>query len=184
VAAIWVAWFLLETGVGYARLDPTDRIERWATRVSVWADVIIVVSMLGAVAAAISVPSAALPMDAWLALALGSALVVLGIGLRHWAATTLGVFFTRSILIRAEHRVVSTGPYRFVRHPAYAGDLVSLLGLTITLGNWLSVMIAITGFFLAHVPRIKAEEAALEANLGEHYRAFARPRKRLIPGVW
>jgi protein-S-isoprenylcysteine O-methyltransferase Ste14 len=120
-------------------------------------------------------------MDPWLALALGLALVVLGNGLRHWAATTLGVFFTRSILIRAEHRVVTTGPYRFVRHPAYAGDLVSLLGLTITLGNWL---IAITGFFLAHVPRIKAEEAALEANLGEHYRAFARTRKRLIPGVW
>jgi protein-S-isoprenylcysteine O-methyltransferase Ste14 len=155
VAAIWVAWFLLATGVGYARVKSTDRIERWATKVSVWADVIIVVSMLGALAAAISVPSTALPVDPWLAVALGSALVVLGIGLRHWAATTLGVFFTRSILIRTEHRVVTTGPYRFVRHPAYAGDLISFVGLTLTLGNWLSLVIATTGFFLRPVGRLR-----------------------------
>jgi protein-S-isoprenylcysteine O-methyltransferase len=142
------------------------------------------VSMLGAVAAAIFVASAALPWDSWLAIALGSGLVVLGIGLRRWAAATLGVFFTRSILIRSEHRIVTTGPYRFVRHPAYAGDLVALVGLALTLGNWLSIVIAIIGFFLAHVPRITAEEVALEANFGEHYREFARTRKRLIPCVW
>jgi len=40
------------------------------------------------------------------------------------------------------------------------------------------------GFFLAHIPRIAAEEAVLEASLGEQYRAYARTRKRLIPGVW
>lgn len=96
----------------------------------------------------------------------------------------LGLFFTRSILIRVGHRVVTSGPYRFVRHPAYAAVLVSLAGLALTLGNWLSVAAMLIGFFLAHVPRIMWEEAALEASLGDEYRAFARTRKRLIPGIW
>jgi protein-S-isoprenylcysteine O-methyltransferase Ste14 len=184
VAAVWVGWFVLATRLGYARYESTDKVDRRATTISVLADLITVVSLLGALAAAVLIPSAALPVDPWLALALGSALVVLGIGLRQWAAKALGVFFTRSIVIRAEHRVVRNGPYRFVRHPAYAGDLVSVLGLALTLGNWLSIMIAVSGFFLAHVPRIRAEEAALDANFGEDYRAFAGTRKRLIPGVW
>jgi protein-S-isoprenylcysteine O-methyltransferase Ste14 len=140
--------------------------------------------MVGAVAAAISVPSAALPDDPWLTVVLGSALVLLGIAVRQWAARTLGRYFTRSVMIREGHRVITSGPYQFVRHPGYAGVLVSLVGLALTLGNWLSVVLMVIGFFLAHIPRIKAEEAVLEVNLGEQYREFERTRKRLIPGVW
>lgn len=141
-------------------------------------------SMAGALAAAIWVPSAAIPGDPWLIVGLGLALVVLGIGVRGWAAGTLGRFFTRSITIRDGHCVVTSGPYRFIRHPGYTGLLVSLAGLALTLGNWLGVVLMMVGSVLAQVPRIKAEEAVLEANLGEPYRAFERTRKRLIPGVW
>ncbi len=59
-----------------------------------------------------------------------------------------------------------------------------MVGLALTLGSWLSVALVVSGYFLANVPRIRAEEAALEASLGEQYRAFAAARKRLIPGVW
>jgi protein-S-isoprenylcysteine O-methyltransferase Ste14 len=141
-------------------------------------------SLVGAVAAAIWVPSAALPYDPWLTVGLGAVLVGLGIALRQWAARTLGRSFTRSIVIREGHRVVTAGPYRFVRHPGYAGVLVSMVGLGLTLGSWLSVVILVLGFFLGHVPRIRAEEAALEASLGEEYRELERTRQRLIPGVW
>ena len=102
----------------------------------------------------------------------------------QWAATTLGDFFTRSVVILDGQRIVTTGPYGFVRHPAYAEILVSVAGLALTLGNWLSVALVVTGFVLGNVPRIRAEEAALAANLGEQYREFSRTRKRLIPGVW
>jgi protein-S-isoprenylcysteine O-methyltransferase Ste14 len=86
--------------------------------------------------------------------------------------------------VRTGHRLVTTGPYRAVRHPGYAGILLSLLGLALTLGNWLSVLLIVVGFCVAHVPRIRAEEAVLAAQLGETYLTFARTRKRLIPGVW
>jgi protein-S-isoprenylcysteine O-methyltransferase Ste14 len=184
VAAIWLAWFVVAGGAGYARARSDDRIDERGTRISVRADMVTVVSMVGAVVVALWVPAAALPGDPWLALVPGVALVVLGLALRQWAAGTLGHYFTRSITIRAGHRVITSGPYRFVRHPGYAGILVSVVGLALTLGNWLSVALMVIGFLLAHIPRINAEEAALEANLGEQYRQFQRTRKRLIPGVW
>jgi len=184
VTAIWLAWFIVSGGAGYARPQPGDRIADRATRVSVWADVTMVVSMVGAVAAAITVPSAALPADPWLTVTLGSTLVLAGVALRQWAARTLGRYFTRSVLIREGHRVITSGPYRFVRHPGYAGVLVAQVGLALTLGSWLSVGLMVIGFFLAHIPRITAEEAVLETNLVEQYRDYERTRKRLIPGVW
>src|SRR4029450_5148707 len=101
------------------------------------------VSMVGAVAAAVFVPSAALPGDPWLTVGLGSTLVLFGTALRQWAAQALGPFFTRSVMIREGHRMVTSGPYRYVRHPGYAGVLVSLVGLALTLGNWLSVVLMV-----------------------------------------
>jgi protein-S-isoprenylcysteine O-methyltransferase Ste14 len=110
--------------------------------------------------------------------------VALGIAVRQWAARTLGSFFTRSIVVREQHQIVASGPYRFIRHPGYAGLLISVTGLALTLGNWLSVVVGVLGFLLGNIPRIKAEEAVLESNLGDDYRAYARARKRLIPGIW
>jgi protein-S-isoprenylcysteine O-methyltransferase len=181
---VWIVWFVFVAGTGYAASRPSDRVDADATRISVWADVAMLVSMVGAVAAASLVPSAVVSDAAWLSLVVGTTLVALGIGLRAWAARTLGAFFTRSVLVREGHHVVRSGPYRFIRHPAYAGLLVSLIGLALTLNNWLSVVLVIAGFFVGHVPRIRAEEAALEATLGEQYIEFERGRKRLIPAVW
>jgi protein-S-isoprenylcysteine O-methyltransferase Ste14 len=61
---------------------------------------------------------------------------------------------------------------------------VSVVGLGLTLGNWLSVALAAAGFVLANVPRIEAVEAALAANLAEQYLKFAPTRKCLVPFVW
>ena len=181
VGAIWITWFVLG-GAGDARSKPGDRIDDRGTRV--WADVVTAASMAGAVVAALTVSSAAVSDDLWLTVVLGSVLVALGIALRQWAARTLGRLYTHGVMIREGHRVIASGPYRFVRHPGYAGMLVSLIGLALTLGNWLSALLMVIGFFAAHVPRIKVEESVLERNLGEQYREFERTRKRLIPGVW
>ncbi|HXH56430.1 isoprenylcysteine carboxylmethyltransferase family protein [Iamia sp.] len=92
--------------------------------------------------------------------------------------------FIRSVAISPSHRVVAAGPYRYVRHPGYAGALLSLVGLALTLWNWVSVLIMVMGCLLAYIPRIKAEEAALEESLDGPYREFERTRQRLIPGIW
>jgi protein-S-isoprenylcysteine O-methyltransferase Ste14 len=182
VVIVWLAWFVLAGGVGFARSRPDDRVDDRRTRV--WADTATAASVVGAIAIALTLPIASIPYDPWLTVALGSTLAVLGIALRQWAARTLGVFFTPSVTIRPGHRVVTSGPYQFVRHPGNAAMLVSMVGLGLTLGNGLSVALMAIGFFLAHLPRIWVEESVLEAGLGEEYREFELTRKRLIPGVW
>jgi protein-S-isoprenylcysteine O-methyltransferase Ste14 len=182
VGVVWLAWFVLAGGVGYARSKPEDRVDDRGTRV--WADAATAASLLGAVAAALALPAASVPGDPWLTVVLGSVLVLLGIALRQWAGRTLGSFFTQSVAIRRDHRVVSSGPYRFVRHPGYSAMLVSMVGLGLTLGNALSVAVMAIGFFAAHLPRIRVEERVLEEALGEEYRQFEHTRKRLIPGLW
>jgi len=184
VAAVWCAWIVVSAGTGYTPSRPRDKIADRATRVSVRADAVVLVSMAGAIAAAVWLPSAALPGSPWLGVVVGVALVACGLAVRHWAARTLGSFFTRSVAISPDHRVVTTGPYRYVRHPGYAGALLSLVGLALTLWNWASLLVILIGSLIAYIPRIRAEEAALEESLDGPYREFQRTRQQLIPGIW
>jgi protein-S-isoprenylcysteine O-methyltransferase Ste14 len=184
VGAIWLVWLLVVCGVGYARPRATDTIDHQATRVSVRSDIITLVSLALGVVAASATSSAALPWHPLVSIVLGLVLVAIGLIVRLWAARTLGDFFTRSVVIRDRQRIITVGPYRLVRHPAYLGLLISIVGLGLTLGSWLSVAIIATGSLLASVARIKAEEMALKAALGEQYCEYELTRKRLIPGVW
>jgi protein-S-isoprenylcysteine O-methyltransferase len=107
-----------------------------------------------------------------------------GVLLRWYSIFYLGRFFTVDVAIAADHQVIDSGPYRYVRHPSYAGALLAFLGLGICFGNVLSllvIMIATTGAFIY---RIKIEEAALIGALGERYVRYAARTKRLIPFVY
>jgi protein-S-isoprenylcysteine O-methyltransferase Ste14 len=148
--------------------------------------------VVGAMAAAIvlgwwaarAVPGTRLPGNGWVWVAVGVALMWLGIGLRVWAVVALGRFFRRVVVIQEGHRVVSSGPYRHLRHPAYAGNLIAAAGLGIALGNWLSLAILIVLPLLGHLPRIRVEEAELERALGEEYLSYEARTSRLVPGLW
>ena len=120
--------------------------------------------------------------ELWPAVA-GITLIVLGIALRAWSIVTLGRFFQYRIQVQADHRVVSDGPYRYVRHPSYTGVALALIGFAIASGDVLSlpVVLALGGVGLA--VRIRAEEQQLLGALGEQYERYAAPRKRLVPGL-
>jgi protein-S-isoprenylcysteine O-methyltransferase Ste14 len=119
-----------------------------------------------------------------LTLVIGEALAVAGIALRVWAILTLDRFFTFVVGISADHRVVQRGPYRLLRHPGYAGALLTLLGIGIAVRNWLSLLVIVAVPALALAIRITAEEAALAGALGAEYRAYADRTARLIPRIW
>jgi protein-S-isoprenylcysteine O-methyltransferase Ste14 len=80
-------------------------------------------------------------------------------------------------------RVISSGPYRYVRHPMYSGALLYFVGVPLQLGSWLGLFCAplLIG---AVVVRIGIEERALRKDL-VGYDAYAEEvRYRLIPGMW
>lgn len=120
----------------------------------------------------------------WWVFASGIALMWLGIGLRQWAVWTLGRFFTVVVRVADDQSVVDRGPYRWVRHPSYSGLLLTLLGLGLALGNWLSLLALVVFPTVGLVVRIRVEERVLLDALGEPYRTYAAGRRRLLPGVW
>ena len=137
-----------------------------------------------AILAALLITSLGWPGTQWKWLIIGVAVTYAGVGLRYWAIRTLGRFFQFVIAIQDGHRVVTSGPYRFVRHPSYTGLIMVQLGIGIALANSLSLVLCLTVPMLALVPRIRREESALLGELGTEYTAYAAKTKRLIPKVW
>jgi len=138
---------------------------------------------LGVAFAAFDVPPE-LPGSSWVWLAVGVAVIYVAVALRLWAVLTLGRFFRRVVVIQEGHRVVTAGPYRFARHPAYTGILLAHLGLGIALANVLSIAVLVALPAIALRARIAEEEEALEDALGDEYRAYAARTRRLVPGLW
>lgn len=121
--------------------------------------------------------------EPWL---LGAGLVVLlaGLALRAAAVLSLGRFFTTSVAIRSDHRLVSTGLYRFLRHPSYAGLLLAFAGLGIGFGNWLGLAALTLPVAAALHYRVHVEETALAEAFGSEYDDYRRRTRRLIPWVY
>jgi protein-S-isoprenylcysteine O-methyltransferase Ste14 len=133
---------------------------------------------------AIHFPSLRFGANTWATFALAIAIAWLGIGLRVWAVWSLGRFFQREVMIQAGHVVWRGGPYRWLRHPAYAGSLLTYFGFGLAFDSWVSAFVVVAILVFAFAQRIRVEEAELSRALGEPYRAYARETARLVPGVW
>ncbi|HZI34378.1 MAG TPA: isoprenylcysteine carboxylmethyltransferase family protein [Gaiellales bacterium] len=107
-----------------------------------------------------------------------------GGGLRGWGIATLGRSFRRDVTIQADHRVVIDGPYRLLRHPAYAGNLLAALGFGLALTNWVGLVVAVGVPLLGHLPRIRVEKRATAGALGQEWAGCAAGTARIVPGVW
>jgi protein-S-isoprenylcysteine O-methyltransferase Ste14 len=113
----------------------------------------------------------------------GLAFMLAALATRVWAARTLGRFYTRTLRTAADQTVIRSGPYRFVRHPGYAADLLLWLGFGLAARNWLVTGAISAAMWLAYARRIRAEEAMLIGRLGEPYQAYMRQTWRLVPGI-
>lgn len=116
--------------------------------------------------------------------AVGLALMAVGIFVRQWSMITLGRFFTADVRVHPDQTVVEGGPYRWVRHPSYTGLIIFNLGLGLALGNWTALAALLVLPTIGLVVRIRSEERALVAQLGDDYRRFSDSRRRLLPGLW
>ena len=124
-----------------------------------------------------------LPGSGWLVLGAGLALYVLGQGLRGWAIAALGGWFQGALVVQDGQRLVATGPYRRIRHPAYAGGVLRAAGLGLVLDNWLSLALLVVGMTAFVAVRIRREEAILRSGLNA-YSEYEHRTARLLPGVW
>jgi protein-S-isoprenylcysteine O-methyltransferase Ste14 len=104
-----------------------------------------------------------------------------GVLLRLVAMRTLGDFYSHHVIRRADHLIVCKGPYRVLRHPAYAGMLAGHLGLVLLFFNWASAIL-LAALAVVLIWRIHVEER--ELLVLPVYQQYAAGRPRLIPGMW
>ena len=140
------------------------------------------------VAGIVAVAAAVLARRAGLALTppavqyAGLVLILAGLGLREWAIVKLGRFFSRTVRIESGHRLITDGPYRRIRHPAYTGMVLIFVGIALALGTWAGAAAALAIMLAATMYRITVEEEVLVASFGDEYRDYMRSTWRLFPG--
>lgn len=112
------------------------------------------------------------------------AAMVAGLGLRMWAVLTLGRYFTWFIDVHDDHKVIRSGPFRLIRHPAYGGALILFVATLVFVHAWIAAGLSLVIQLFAYVRRIRHEETMMRDKLGDDYEAYAREVKALIPLVW
>lgn len=106
-----------------------------------------------------------------------------GLALRAWSMHTLGASYTRTLRAEEKQRVVDAGPYRLIRHPGYAGSLLTWSGFALA-SRSVPVIGFVTGLLSwAYQRRITAEEELLRREL-PGYTAYSDHTKKLVPFVW
>ncbi len=108
------------------------------------------------------------------------ALFLLAKGLKTWAILSLGDSWTMRVLLPRPLRVVSGGPYRYLRHPNYVAVLFEVTTLPLAGAAWITATAAGTVFFALLWVRVRTEEAVLLAR--PEYAAVMGGRRRFVPG--
>ncbi len=110
----------------------------------------------------------------------GALIMVIGAVFHIWGMVHLGTNLTISISTRDEHTLITTGPYRWVRHPLYAGGMVESVGVCLLLAN-VSVTLAAVCFWGLIAYRTGMEEERLIETFGEPYRRYRERVGRFVP---
>ena len=111
---------------------------------------------------------------------IGLALFLLGLALAVWARLYIGRNWGAPMSHKDEPELVTTGPYRLIRHPIYTGLLMATIGTAIALGRWQG-LISVAIILTAHIRKAKKEEELMLANFGETYQDYRRHTGFLIP---
>ena len=129
-------------------------------------------------------PAAAITWHRTALFLLGVTLIPLGVALRWYAIWTLGGYFTRDVAVSADQKVVQNGPYRSIRHPAYSGTFLTMLGVGLAMTNWASLVALLVCVFLGHLYRVRVEEKVLIQTIGQQYVEYMHRTRRFIPFVF
>jgi protein-S-isoprenylcysteine O-methyltransferase Ste14 len=113
----------------------------------------------------------------------GVVLFGLGIGLVFWSGIALGRLYSGEVTLQDDHRLVTDGPYRWVRHPRYAGGILLAFGLALTFNSWIG-LVASVAFIGIILFRISDEEALMREAFGREWEAYCARTRRLFPLIY
>jgi protein-S-isoprenylcysteine O-methyltransferase len=114
---------------------------------------------------------------------LGLAVALGGAALLAWASAVLGRYLVHEAAVFEDHALITSGPYRFVRHPIYSGYFALLLGSALGLLNvWLLLLwpVSLLGILL----QARSEEDLLASKFGPAYQHYAGRTGQFVPRLW
>ncbi len=111
---------------------------------------------------------------------LGAAVLIAGLLFAVWAREHLGANWSRSVTIKQDHELITTGPYAVVRHPIYTGILAGFLGTAIALSQ-VRGLIVFALIFLVLWLKLRMEEQWMRSQFGQTYAAYAHQTAALVP---
>jgi protein-S-isoprenylcysteine O-methyltransferase Ste14 len=143
-----------------------------ATGIGLWLPLIMV--FLGAAAFPISLVGGVVAL----------VVMVFGVGIRIWAAITLGKYYTTTLMMSEGQKVATSGPYKFVRNPGYLGEIMIWTGFAVVSSDLILFFLIPAMFIAVYLYRISAEEKMLLKELGDDYVRYQHRTRRLIPSVY
>jgi protein-S-isoprenylcysteine O-methyltransferase Ste14 len=170
-AAFWLYWLIAAFSMKRGRVP-------WTRDLRIRAAILVVVFVLARVGV---FRHGHVATDVWRAV-VGLLLFAIGLGLAIWARVHIGRNWGTPMTEKADPELVTSGPYRLVRHPIYSGILLAVIGTAVGL-NWLwLIAAALAGVYFTYSAR--AEERYLTARFPEAYPQYMSSTKMLVPFVF
>src|SRR2546422_11698050 len=110
--------------------------------------------------------------------------LVIGLWLFYRSHADLGTNWSITLEIREQHRLITQGVYRRIRHPMYSALALYSIGQALVIPNWVAGPSNLIAFAILLALRVHAEERMMVREFGDEYALHSARTKRLIPGVW
>jgi protein-S-isoprenylcysteine O-methyltransferase Ste14 len=169
--AFWIYWLVASVNVKAGQT-------RWTRFAGVRVAIILVILLLLRVRA---FKEHAAISDPWLQ-GIGLAVFLLGLALAIWARLYLGRNWGMPMSQKADPELVTTGPYRFVRHPIYSGIILAMIGTTIAVSLYWLVAVVLLGAYFVYSATV--EERFMAERFPDSYPQYKRSTKMLIPFIF
>jgi protein-S-isoprenylcysteine O-methyltransferase Ste14 len=109
---------------------------------------------------------------------------VIGLWLFYWSHADLGANWSITLEVREQHRLITTGVYRRIRHPMYSALVLYSVGQALVVPNWVAGPSNLIALAVVLALRVRAEEQMMVQEFGDEYAAYTARTKRLVPRVW
>jgi protein-S-isoprenylcysteine O-methyltransferase Ste14 len=109
---------------------------------------------------------------------------VIGLWLFYRSHADLGANWSITLEVREQHRLITTGVYRRIRHPMYSALVLYSVGQALVVPNWVAGPSNLIAFAVLLALRVRAEEEMMVQQFGDEYAAYTARTKRLVPRVW
>lgn len=104
--------------------------------------------------------------------------------IKYWAFKSLGKYYSSNIEIRESHKLVKTGPYKYLRHPVYLTTLLDYIAIPLFLNSFYTIFWSFSLEILIIRTRICFEEKALISKFGDEYIKYKNEAGGLIPSFY